>query len=1033
MSDNVFEDNFIHSGNDNELTNWADGITIAEKDIRISKFNDKTVLNIPLESIKTSINIEQSSQVVDLGPIIKQQIKNDIEQLSSNGDFSETIKSELSHTLNRTADINVASILSDVGPGLKTNVTDQPKNNTFEELSIERKKLQDKGYLPEWYTTQAWQMFKEKYMYEDTALLGRHRTLARTAAAQLPPKYRDEWEDKFFNELWDGILSPSSPTLANTGTTRGLNVACSGQDIQDTIESFYDNLKESAILSKYAFGTSGDFTKVRPRGAPISKGGVANGVREVIDDFFVMAKKVAQGGNRRGSFAAYIDIEHEDWDECIDDLLINTDGKNYGWTIRNSFIEKLKAGDKEAARRFQKALYIKLITGKGYYFFIDKANDHRPQMYKDKNLDIKATNLCFTGDTIVAVADGRNGVSIKQLAEESNGIVKFPVYTSNNDKLGYSGAFISDAIAFKTGTKKVIKVKLSDGGEFRCTPDHKLIDTNGNKVEAKDSLGLELQSFFSYATQHQGCYRTINSLSDGYKKQHLMIWRYLHDDYIPDNHVIDHINPSSPCRDSINNLRIIHRDQEDFSGRDGAGKRNSQFCGVDNFKLIELSKQWKMDNNIDYFKAEDYWNMRNYYLETGEYKLPSSFSNYRFGKSWLDYVLYVNNQKQYLGEYDKKDWIDTARIGSQEVYDLVENQLRVRNDAGNITNRKGLYVTEVIDTNEVEDVYCLNVAENNKFYLISKDYGTGFNNTTGVLVTQCTEIMLHSSEEYTYSCVLASLNLIHWDKIKERNSVFIATVFLDCIVSDFLEKSKDIKGMEKIRSFTEKGRAIGLGVMGLHTLFQMKRLPMDRIDAGFLNHEIFTHLHDESLRASKWLAEILGEPEWCKGYGVRNTHRTALAPTKSTSVLMGGVSEGINPDPGMVFDSASSVGELERIVPELYKLMKERGVYNPETVKRIISNLGSVQNETWLTDEEKLVFRNGFELNQKALFRMAVSRQPKICQGQSLNFNVPGEDSEEMIADLISMCFMHPDCLSQYYIYSRNGVVIKDECISCSA
>ena len=559
---------------------------------------------------------------------------------------------------------------------------------TFEELSQERKDLQAKGHLPEWYTTQAWQMFKAKYMYEPDALYGRHKTIAKTLASYLPKHMQAYYQERFFEEMWSGRLSPASPTLANEGTNRGLGVSCSGQDIGDSVDSFYENLHEAAVLSKHAFGTSGNFDNVRGRGTPISKGGVANGVREVIDDYFTMAKKIAQGGNRRGSFAAYISIEHPDWDECIDDLVINTDGKNYGWIIKDSFITKLICGDEDAQRRFTKALHTKLITGKGYFFFIDKANRARPQMYKDLGLDVKATNLC-------------------------------------------------------------------------------------------------------------------------------------------------------------------------------------------------------------------------------------------------------------------------------------------------------------------------------------------------------TEIMLHSSEEYTYSCVLASLNLVHWEDIKTHDTISVANVFLDCVVEDFLQTSKDIKGLEKVRAFTEKSRAVGLGVMGFHTLCQMKRIPMDGLEASFLNQEIFTAMQKTSLLASQEMAQVLGEPEWCKGYGVRNTHRLAQAPTKSTGLLMGGVSEGINPDPGMVFEAASAAGELTRIVPVIYELMKERGVYNKDTIKRIIDNLGSVQQETWLTDEEKLVFRTAFEMNQHALLRLASQRQPKLCQGQSINLYIPGEDSEELISDLITECFLNENILSQYYIYSRNGVVVKDECVAC--
>ena len=148
---------------------------------------------------------------------------------------------------------------------------------------------------------------------------------------------------------------------------------------------------------------------------------------------------------------------------------------------------------------------------------------------------------------------------------------------------------------------------------------------------------------------------------------------------------------------------------------------------------------------------------------------------------------------------------------------------------------------------------------------------------------------------------------------------------------------------------------------------------------------------------------------------------------------MGGVSESWFPEPGMVFDAGSSVGELRRITPVIYELMKERGVYNPDTIQDIVDHLGSVQHVDWLSDKEKTVFMNAFEMDQNILLRHHVQRQRYTCQGQSLNFYVPEEGSESLIADLMTKVLTHPDCLSQYYIYSRSGVVVKDECVSCQA
>ena len=264
--------------------------------------------------------------------------------------------------------------------------------------------------------------------------------------------------------------------------------------------------------------------------------------------------------------------------------------------------------------------------------------------------------------------------------------------------------------------------------------------------------------------------------------------------------------------------------------------------------------------------------------------------------------------------------------------------------------------------------------------------------------------------------------------------MFVATVFLDCLCSEFIEQAKGEKGLEKVVKFTEKGRAVGLGTMGFATYLQSKMIPYESLEAYFLNMEIWKHIHDESLRASQWLATILGEPEWCEGLGVRNTHRTASAPTKSTAGLMGGMSESTFPDPAMVFTAGSAAGELDRIPPQFLKLLKEKGKYTKEVIENIVANNGSVQQLDFLSDHEKLVFKNAFEIDQWVIFRMAKARQKYICQGQSLNFFIAeNENTETLLSDLMSACVLDEDILSQYYIYTRSGVVISGECVACSA
>lgn len=299
----------------------------------------------------------------------------------------------------------------------------------------------------------------------------------------------------------------------------------------------------------------------------------------------------------------------------------------------------------------------------------------------------------------------------------------------------------------------------------------------------------------------------------------------------------------------------------------------------------------------------------------------------------------------------------------------------------------------------------------------------------------CSETVLHSSPEYSYTCVLSSMNLARWEEWHNTDAVFVATVFLDCVAQEFIERAKNLPGMEKALAFTRKSRALGLGVLGFHSLLQSKMIPFESFEAHMLNNEIFKHLRQEAERATKWIAEQWGEPEWCKGYGRANSHLLAIAPTKSTALIMGGVSEGINPDTAMVFTQRSAGGEIDRVNPYLLDLMKAKGVCSKSNIEALREAMGSVQQVEWLDAHEKAVFRTAFEIDQYAILRLAAARGKYLDQWQSLNlFFAAGED-EGHISAVHKKAFLDPDILALYYIYSKSGVQAsngRSDCQACS-
>jgi ribonucleoside-diphosphate reductase alpha chain len=565
-------------------------------------------------------------------------------------------------------------------------------SSIYKKLSEERKNLQALGEVPDWYTTGGYQMFMEKYTLPGQSLKERYQQVAKTAgdiAAELYELDSEYWTAKFFDIIWKGWLSPSTPVLANLGTGRGMPVSCSGMVVGDSIHGFYSSRHETAMLTKHGFGTSAYLGEIRPRGSEISAGGKASGSLPVFLGFVQDMRDVSQGNVRRGSWAGYIEVEHGDFHEIADHLLNNPDDFNIGWIISDEFIARLGKGDKDAIQRYQKIMKIRKITGKGYMLFIDKINAQNPAMYKDKGMKVKASNLC-------------------------------------------------------------------------------------------------------------------------------------------------------------------------------------------------------------------------------------------------------------------------------------------------------------------------------------------------------SEISLFSDEDHTFTCVLSSMNLRFYDDWKDTDAVELAIIFLDCVAEAFIRQATGIPGFDRSVRFTEKSRALGLGTMGFHTYLQDRMIAIESTQAHLINTEIYSRLRKQAEKASEWMAAIAGEPEWCKGYGRRNTHLMAIAPNMSTALLCGGVSQGIEPVVANVFNQNTAAGEIQRINPSLLKVMKDRGVYNKQTINALIDSKGSILGVSWLTDEEKLVFRTAFEIDQMALLRLASSRQKFIDQGQSLNLFFAAEEDPKYISQIHRAAAEDPNIKALYYMRSQAGIqAAKDECIAC--
>ena len=249
----------------------------------------------------------------------------------------------------------------------------------------------------------------------------------------------------------------------------------------------------------------------------------------------------------------------------------------------------------------------------------------------------------------------------------------------------------------------------------------------------------------------------------------------------------------------------------------------------------------------------------------------------------------------------------------------------------------------------------------------------------------CTEIMLPASDEESFVCCLSSMNLLYFDEWKHTDAPELLTQFLDAVMSEFIEKSAEIPFLDRAHRFAKRHRALGLGVLGWHSYLQANRIAFDSFAAMQKNNEIFQLLQQKTLAASQTLAAKFGEPELLQGYGRRNTTLLSIAPTKSSSFILGSVSPSVEP-----FKSNYHVKDLAKIKttyknPFLVELLKEKGIDNEKTWESILLNDGSVQHLAALNDEEKELFKTFAEISQLAVIQQAAQRQKYIDQGQSIN------------------------------------------------
>ena len=324
----------------------------------------------------------------------------------------------------------------------------------------------------------------------------------------------------------------------------------------------------------------------------------------------------------------------------------------------------------------------------------------------------------------------------------------------------------------------------------------------------------------------------------------------------------------------------------------------------------------------------------------------------------------------------------------------------------------------------------------------------------------CSEITLHTDESHSFVCCLSSVNLAKYDEWKDTDLIYTAIWFLDGVLEEFIQRAKNMRGFENSVRSAEKGRALGLGVLGWHTYLQQKGIPFEGLPAQFETRRIFSQMKIEAERASRDMATECGEPLWCVGTGMRNTHLMAIAPTVSNSKLSGNVSAGIEPWAANVFTEQTAKGTFIRKNPELERILRKIGINNRDTWDKILEDGGSVQDiseldkwgfingkltneisETAIQNKEvdwvKDVFKTFKEINQLDLIKQAGIRQQYVDQSVSLNLAFPSQANPKWI-NQVHLEAWKQGIKTLYYMRTesvlRGDIAIRatdPDCVSC--
>jgi ribonucleoside-diphosphate reductase alpha chain len=781
--------------------------------------------------------------------------------------------------------------------------------------------------------------------------------------------------DKIFDYSSQGFYSFASPVWANFGEERALPVSCFGSVVDDSVESILYKNSEIGMMTKVGGGTSAYLGNLRPRGAEISAGGESDGPIRFLELFDKTTSVISQGCYDNQTEV----LTSEGWKlfESIHDnynvLLAQVGEGDEISFVKPSKFFKYKVD--EDLLLFKDSKNIDLLVTKNHnmvFKYEGKAKSEVARSVKNEYRFAKAVECPLHRD--VKFAHSSFGSGVNKLTDEEKFLIALQADGSitKNTKTAYK-------FRFKKQRKidRLTDILDSCGYHYTKNVDKHNVTcfyVNTYKEFSKKLNWVDLQSiskewakdFLLEVLQWDGSFGKLDSggmyvsvikencdiiqavaCFCGYKS------RYTYDERVKDE-----------------NKKPIHK----IFLSDG------QYFGVEKLEPKEV----RYDNYVYCVEVPSHKlivRRGGHTLVCGNSTRRGAFASY-LPIDHPDILEYLRIkeighpiQELNFAVTIKDSWMDDMIKGDKQKRKVWSKIIERRYNSG------------------YPYVIFIDNANNNKPE-VYKDMEILASNV-------CSEIFLPSTPKESFVCVLSSLNLLHYDKIKNTDAIECLIYLLDAVCEEFIIKGSKVKFMDHAVDFAKKHRALGLGALGWHSLLQSKRISFESMEAKMLNNEIFSLIQKKATKASKYLAKELGEPALLKGKGMRNTTVTAIAPTTSSSFILGQISPSIEPLNSNYFVKKLAKGNFTYKNPHLEDLLKEKGQNTEIIWKSILTKGGSVQHLDFLTKEEKDVFKTFGEISQKEIVIQAAQRQKYIDQGQSLNIMIPPKVKPKEVSDLL--------------------------------